>query len=104
MPMLPANDVRIVRPFLVKRFFSESEKEVANDMEGFLIFLLFSELEVYFFISSFISVSLKGLLSSFITPSSTFIIRDEYCSANSGLCVTIITRRSLATFFNISIT
>ena len=33
IPILPANDVSAVRPFLVNRFLSEREKEVERDIE-----------------------------------------------------------------------
>ena len=37
IPMLPAKEVRIVLPFLVSRFFIESEMAVANDIEVFCL-------------------------------------------------------------------
>ena len=44
--------------------------------------------------SSSSSSSEKGLLSSITNPSTRRMILDEYSTAISGLCVTIITRRS----------
>ena len=35
IPMLPAKDVRKVRPFLVIRLFFDRERAVRNDMEVF---------------------------------------------------------------------
>ena len=37
IPMLPANEVRKVRTFLVSRLFIESESAVKNDIEGFFL-------------------------------------------------------------------
>lgn len=39
MPMLPAKEVSMVLPFLVNRFFSDREKDVPKDMDGFFSFL-----------------------------------------------------------------
>ena len=59
----------------------------------------------FFFKASFISSveATYGLESSIIFPSSNFTILVEYFSANSGLCVTIITSLSFAISFNKSI-
>ena len=40
IPILPANDVKIVRPFLVIRFFNDKPKEVNRDIDGFLVLFL----------------------------------------------------------------
>ena len=103
IPMLPANAVSVVLPFLVNRFFKESPKEVHMDIEGFFLpasFWLSLEISVSFSYSSFVS----GMESSKILPSSIFTIRVEYFAASSGLWVTMITSRSEAISFRISIT
>ena len=104
IPILPANEVKMVRPFLVKRFFRERPKDVQRDIDGFFSLFFDKSCFVYFIFSAVISSSVSGAESSLMTPSSIRIIRVEYSFAKSGLCVTIITRRSLATSFKIFIT
>ncbi len=41
IPMLPANDVIIVRPFLVRRLFADKESAVQKDIEAFFCFCFF---------------------------------------------------------------
>ena len=86
IPMLPANEVRIVRPFLVKRFLSDSENEVASDIDGFFASLRRSELLLAsasasrfasVASSSDSSASLSGAESPVILPSRMLIIRVE---------------------------
>ena len=103
MPIEPAKLVRMVLPFLVNRFFRDSPKAVLRFMEG--IFLsapdgVFRESAS----SARISESVSGMESEVLFPSSMRMILVEYFSASSGLCVTMITRRSLEISFRISIT
>ena len=96
IPMLPANEVNMVLPFLVIKLFRLSDSAVRKFIETLLL--------AFEVLSSFSSSStLYGLESSVIFPSSIFIILDEYFSAKSGLCVTIIISLSLEIFFSISI-
>ena len=101
IPILPANEVSAVLPFFVNRFFSDSPNDVANDIDG--SFFL-SVLDFSFRCSRLTSSCVSGAKSSVISPSSMRIIRVEYFSARSGLCVTITTSRSLAISFKISMT
>ncbi len=98
MPMLPAKEVSIARPLLVSRFFSESDRAVAIDIEVPLNFR---------FPSGCAGVSASpttGLVSEIISPSSRRIMRSEYFSASWPLCVTIITSRVLDISLSISMT
>ena len=95
IPILPANEVKIVRPFLVIKLFKLRDKAVKKFIDVFPVFA--------FFFSVFSSSSLYGFESLITFPSSTFITLDEYFSASSGLCVTIIINLSFEIFFNISI-
>ena len=110
IPMLPANEVRAVLPFLVNRFLSDRLNAVVRDIDGFfslrLFFLLLSSacFSSSAFLQAVISSSVKGIVSPVISPSRTLIILVEYFAARSGLWVTIIIRRSLEISFNISIT
>ena len=97
MPIDPANDTSIVRPFLVNKFFKLSPSAVKNDMFFFLFFFARSRADKFLssvtpnsFFSAFFSLSLKGIESSINLPSFSLTIRDEYASASSGLCVTMI--------------
>ena len=104
--MLPAKDVSIVLPFLVSRFFSERENAVPKDIEGFFTFLPLacSICALSASCSALYSSSVSGLESPVISPSRILIMREEYFSASSGLCVTIIISLSLEIFLSISIT
>ena len=102
--MLPANDVRNVLPFLVIRLFKLNDNAVKKDMDVFFFFSLaaFFSARVAFLaafslasLSDFSSI-VYGFESALSSPSSILIIRVEYCSASSGLCVTIMIRRSFA--------
>ena len=95
--MEPANAVRIVRAFLVIRLFRLSDSAVRNDMDAFPRFLCSGG-------ASCLVSGVNGSESPMILPSFNFTIRVEYSSASSGLCVTIMTRRSCATSFRSSIT
>ena len=88
MPMEPANAVMSVRPFFVMRFLNDSASAVGND-----IFVRRAGLSLSRKSSA---VGWKGSVSLLMTPSARFTMRVAYCSANSGLCVTMMTRRSLA--------
>ena len=91
--MLPAKEVKKVRAFFVIKLFKLNEQAILKDMPG-----LFNTL-----VSTFVSVSLKGLESETKVPSFKRMIRLEYSSANCGLCVTIMTSLSLEISFKISI-
>ncbi len=94
MPMDPANAVIKVRPFFVIRLFRDSAKAVKKDMEVFLPAVPFPALS---------SAPSKGSESLLTSPSSRRIILVEYCSARSGLWVTIIMSLSFAISFSSSI-
>ena len=83
MPILEANMVKKVRPFLVIILVKESFKAVAK-----LIFVRRG-----WKLSESRTVC-SGLESVKILPSEKLIIRSAYCFANWGLWVTIITKRS----------
>ena len=102
MPILPAKAVINVRPFLVRRLLIDRCRAVKKLIDVFFFLPLFVSDVLFLFL--FLSFSkLYGLLSSIMLPSKSLIIRVEYCFASSGLCVTIITKRSLDISFNISI-
>ena len=89
MPMEPAKAVMSVRPFFVSRFLNERESAVAGDMRVVRACLAVRGASV--------SVAgSKGRVSARMTPSANVTMRVAYCSASSGLCVTMMTRRSLA--------
>ena len=90
MPIDPANEVRSVRAFLVFRLLKLSASEVANDIDALPIVLCTAGLALASSISN-------GAESERITPSRRLTMRVAYCSASSGLWVTMTTRRSLAT-------
>ena len=98
MPMDPAKAVSTVLPFFVSRFVRLRFSAVRMLIERF------------FFPSSADASSRCGaasrvMRSSLMTfPSSRRIIRSAYSFASSGLCVTMITRRSRAISRRISIT
>ena len=99
MPILPANAVSRVRPFFVSRFLKDRFSAVKYDIRlCFKSFLLNSS-----YVSFAASSSEYGMLSSLISPSNSLTILVLYCSASSGLCVTMITRRSFAISFKRSI-
>jgi len=95
--MDPANAVRMVLPFFVRRLLKLKASDVAKFILDLPMFLccggsIFSE-----------SIS-KGLESPTILPSRRFTIRVAYLSASSELCVTITTSLSFATSFKRSMT
>ena len=94
MPIDPANAVIKVRPFLVIRLFRDNARAVKNDMEVFLPPVPFP---------AFSETPSKGSESLFTSPSSRRIILVEYCSARSGLWVTIMISLSFAISLRISI-
>ena len=106
MPMDPAKAVRVVRPFLVKRFFSDRPKEVASDMEGLRSFLprRASSSAASAARSASSSAGERGFESWVICPSSTRMMREEYRSARAGLWVTMTMRRSLLISLSSSMT
>ena len=93
IPMLPAKAVINVRPFLVSRLLADRDKAVKKDMER-LPFLgeecICSEGLLSADCLAAAEAPSYGIVSPTISPSSSRTIREEYCSANSGLCVTII--------------
>ena len=97
IPIDPANAVSNVRAFFVFRLLKLKESAVRKDMEAFPIFLC-----------SGASISSSRItyssLSEIIFPSFRFTMRVAYSCANSGLWVTITTRRSRATSFSNSMT
>ena len=98
IPILPANAVRSVRPFFVIRLFLERANAVKNDMDGFLTFFC-SFLPIGSVLVSFV----YGSESDIIFPSNNFMVLVAYCSASSGLCVTIIISLSFEISLRISI-
>ncbi len=88
MPMDPAKAVMSVRPFFVMRLLNDSASAVSGPIEVRRTFLVDSR------ISS--AVGSKGSVSDRMTPSARLTMRVAYCSASSGLWVTMTTRRSLA--------
>ena len=97
MPMEPANAVSRVRVFLVSRLLKLSARAVSGDMEERPRFLCTGGTRAE-------SSGANGAVSDWITPSRRRTMRVAYCSASSGLWVTMTTRRSLATSFSSSIT
>ena len=97
IPILPAKAVIKVLPFFVIRLFKLSPNAVLKDMDFIFPFSFVTAG------STFSSVFLNGLESSITLPSKSLMILEEYCSANSGLWVTIIIKRSLEISFNSSI-
>ncbi len=73
-------------PFFVIRLFLERANAVKNDMDGFLTFFLLFFADRLRFVVSFV----YGSESDIIFPSNNFMVLVAYCSASSGLCVTII--------------
>ena len=106
MPMDPAKAVSRVRPFLVNRFFRERPKDVAKDMEGLRIFFPrpASSSAASAARSASSSSGVRGLESLMTSPSSTWVIREEYCRGRAGLWVTMTISRSLLISFSSSIT
>ena len=97
IPIEPANEVRSVRAFFVFRLLKLKANAVRNDIEDFPIFLCSATPIV-------VSSTSNGSVSERITPSFNVTILVAYCSASSGLCVTITTRRSFATSWRRSMT
>ena len=99
IPIDPANDVKNVLPFLVIKLFKLKCTAVANFIDAFpdFCFLVLA-------LSRSFLVAVYGFESSVTFPSNNLIILDEYFSASSGLCVTIIINLSFEISFNISIT
>ena len=106
MPMDPAKAVRVVRPFLVNRFLRDSPKEVSRDMEGLRIFLprVASSSAASAARSASSSAGDRGFESLVSSPSSTRMMREEYCSARAGLWVTMTISRSRLISFSRSMT
>ena len=90
MPIDPANEVSSVRPFLVLRLLKLSAMDVASDIEALPSLLCTGA-------SDAPSSTSYGSESLRITPSRSWTVLVAYCSASSGLCVTMTTRRSFAT-------
>jgi len=88
MPILPAKEVISVRPFFVMRLLKDNAIAVKNDIEVFLTSFSLTRM-------SPVDGS-NGLVSPTTTPSRRLTMRLAYCSASSGLWVTITTRRSSA--------
>ena len=97
MPMDPAKEVRMVLALFVPRLLSDRDRAVSGDMRVFFIFTPLSSLPPALSGSN-------GSLSPVIMPSLRVMIRVEYFSASSGLWVTMMTRRSEAISFSISMT
>ena len=105
MPIEPAKQTSKVRLSLESRFRADSLN--ADQKESFAFFVLGFCVSAIAACASFSLVSFSfagsfsssvsppnGLESATTSPSSNFMMRVEYFSASSGLCVTIITRRS----------
>ena len=117
IPMLPANDVRNVRPFLLIRFVKDSENAVSGDIDAFLRFFFsmrfssrlaffapdcsmsesaFSSAAVFAARSAASSLRHSSRVYSFVspmmTPSDILRIRVAYSSASCELCVTMTIR------------
>ena len=90
IPIDPANAVRIVRAFFVQRFLKLRLSDVKKLIDARPMLR-----------STGVCVSTSsgstGRVSSVMTPSFRRTMRVAYCSASSGLCVTITTNRSRAT-------
>ena len=82
MPILPANAVSSVLPFLVIRLLALRDNAVKNDMD--VPFFFFALLALLFSVT-LLSVGSYGMVSSVTLPSKSLTIRDEYFSASSGL-------------------
>ena len=75
MPIEPANEVKIVRAFLVFKLLKLKESAVKKDIETlFFVVSLFDS-----------SSSTQGSVSLVILPSNKFTTLVEYFSASSGL-------------------
>ena len=95
MPIEPAKAVMAVRPFLVMRFRAESPSAVTKLIEVLRVGLASRRAA---------SAASKGSESSVTLPSARLTMRVAYWYASSGLCVTMMTRRSRATSLSKSIT
>ena len=95
MPIEPAKAVMAVRPFLVMRFRAESPSAVTKLIEVLRVGLASRRVA---------SATSKGSESSVILPSARLTMRVAYWYASSGLCVTMMTRRSRATSLSRSMT
>ena len=95
MPIEPAKAVMAVRPFLVMRLRAESPSAVTKLIEVLRVGLASRRVAL---------ATSKGSESSVILPSARLTMRVAYWYASSGLCVTIITRRSRATSLSRSMT
>ena len=94
MPMLPASATIKVRPFLVIRLFRDRCSAVPKCMEVAPVRAGGCAIS---------SCPSKGMVSSVTRPSSKRMVRVAYCAASSGLCVTMMTNRSLAISLSTSI-
>ena len=99
IPILPANDVKNVLPFLVIKLFKLKRTAVPNFIDAFPDFSFLVRA-----LSNSLLPALYGFESSVTFPSNNLIILVEYFSAKSGLCVTIIINLSFEISFKISIT
>ena len=98
MPMEPAKATRMVLAFLVLKLLKLNESAVRNPIEALPRFLWTGVMALASASGS------NGSLSSVMCPSLSLTILVAYSSASSGLCVTMTTRRSLATSFKRSMT
>ena len=97
IPIDPAKEVRRVLAFFVLKLLKLSDSAVRRDIEDFPIFLCSGG-------ARFSSSTIYSSVSERIFPSFRLTILVAYCSASSGLCVTITTRRSFATSLRRSMT
>ena len=88
MPMDPAKEVMRVRPFLVIRLLKDRDRAVRKPMEVRRAGLASRRSSV---------AGTKGSESATMEPSASSTMRVAYWWASSGLCVTMMTRRSRAT-------
>ena len=88
MPMDPAKEVMRVRPFFVIRLLKDRDRAVRKPMEVRRAGLASRRSSV---------AGTKGSESATMEPSASSTMRVAYWWASSGLCVTMMTRRSRAT-------
>ena len=88
MPMDPAKEVMRVRPFFVIRLLADRDRAVRKPIEVRRAGLASRRS---------CAVGTKGSESATMQPSASSTMRVAYSWASSGLCVTMMTRRSRAT-------
>ena len=88
MPIEPAKAVMRVRPFFVSRLFQERDSAVRKLIDVRRTCFLLARMSS--------GAGSKGSESLRMTPSARLTMRVAYCSASSGLCVTMMTSRSFA--------